>query len=61
MQKVYFKTSLRNTVYDVFQSKENWLESESDENWDINWADVGWIRDHFDRLSFEDHQVLIDY
>ena len=26
-------------------------------DWDVIWADVGWIRDCFDHMRFEDHQV----
>lgn len=24
---------------------------------DFNWADVGWIRDFYDHIQFEEHQV----
>ena len=34
-----------------------WDETNDEEDWDINWADVGWIRDNFDKLHMEDHQV----
>lgn len=54
---VLFKTNLRNTVYDVMSTTPGWLETENEEDWDINWADVGWIRDNFDHLQMEDHQV----
>lgn len=54
---VYFRTSLRNTVLDVMSNQEGWVETTSEIDWDINWADIGWIRDNFDKLQFEDHQV----
>lgn len=54
---VIFRTSLRNTVYDEMSSLRGWQESEDDMDWDINWADVGWIRENFDKLQFQDQQV----
>ena len=30
----------------------------SDSDWDFNWADVGWIRELFDRMHFDDHQRI---
>ena len=53
---VLFRTSLHNTVCDVFSSQEGWQETRSDTDWDINWADVGWIRDFYDHIRFEEHQ-----
>jgi len=55
---VLFRTSLHNTVYDVFRSRPNWKETDSDTDWDINWADVGWIRDYFDHIHLDDHQRI---
>jgi len=28
----------------------------SDFDWDINWADVGWIREHLDGMRMDEHQ-----
>ena len=53
---VLFRTSLHNTVFDVFCAQQGWQETRSDTDWDINWADVGWIRDFYDHIRFEDHQ-----
>ena len=39
---VLFRTSLHNTVFDVFRAQEGWQETRSDTDWDINRA-VGWI------------------
>ncbi len=54
---VLFRTSLHNTVFDVMSKMKGWSETDSDVNWDINWADVGWMRDNYDKLQMEDHQV----
>ena len=37
-------------------SKPGWEETDSDTDWDLNWADVGWIRDYFDHMQFDDQQ-----
>ena len=34
------------------------LTPRSDTDWDINWADVGWIRDFYDHIHLDDHQRL---
>ena len=51
-----FRTSLHNTIYDVLSARHGWEETDSDTDWDFNWADVGWIRDYFDHMHFDDHQ-----
>ena len=55
---VIFRTSLHNTIFDVFRSRPGWEETDSDTDWDINWADVGWIRDYFDHVHMDDHQRI---
>ena len=30
----------------------------SNVDWDFNWADVGWIREHFDNIHMEEHQKV---
>ena len=32
--------------------------SRSDTDWDINWSDIGWVRDYFDHMHLEDHQRI---
>ncbi|KAK1932364.1 putative tubulin polyglutamylase TTLL9 [Phytophthora citrophthora] len=54
---VRFRTSLHNTVLDVMQSQGGWVETESDLDWDLHWADVGWIRENLDAFTpLQDHQ-----
>ena len=31
----------------------------SDSDWDVNWADVGWVRDFFDHIHMEEGMVDI--
>lgn len=58
-----FRTSLRNTVLDVLCQQRQatgapWLETDSEYDWDLHWADVGWVRDHLDAFTpLQDHQV----
>ena len=52
---VRFRTSFRNVIYDVFRARA-WKETDSDTEWDVFWADVGWMRENFDNLRFQDHQ-----
>jgi tubulin polyglutamylase TTLL9 len=39
---------------------DGWHETASDEDWDLNWADVGWIRENFDIMQpkWQDHQRI---
>jgi len=55
---VRFRTSLRNTVLDVLEAQRGWLETDSEFDWDLHWADVGWVREHLDAFTpLQDHQV----
>ena len=38
---VRWRSSLRNTIYDVLLSKKEWVETESETEWDFFWADKG--------------------
>jgi len=40
----------------VLRSRPGWQETNSDTDWDFNWADVGWIRDFYDHIKFDDRQ-----
>lgn len=55
---IRFRTSLRNTVLDVLEAQRGWLETDSEFDWDLHWADVGWVREHLDAFTpLQDHQV----
>ncbi|CAK4749020.1 hypothetical protein LEN26_008737 [Aphanomyces euteiches] len=58
--KVLFRTSLHNTVCDVMASLDGWEETDSELDWDLHWADVGWIRECFDMIQpkLQDHQRI---
>lgn len=32
------------------------LANYSELDWDVIWADVGWVRENFDRIHLDDHQ-----
>ncbi len=38
---IKWRSALRNTIYDVLQSKKEWIETESEQDWDFFWADKG--------------------
>lgn len=38
---ILWRSSLKNTIYDVLKAREGWQESESDTDWDFFWADKG--------------------
>uniref|UniRef100_A0A7S2WSR1 Tubulin--tyrosine ligase-like protein 9 n=2 Tax=Mucochytrium quahogii TaxID=96639 RepID=A0A7S2WSR1_9STRA len=53
---VLYRTSFHNVIYDVLRSRPTWKETDSDTDWDFNWADIGWIRDFYDHIQFDDRQ-----
>eukprot|EP00026_Physarum_polycephalum_P009361 Phypoly_transcript_09482.p1 GENE.Phypoly_transcript_09482~~Phypoly_transcript_09482.p1 ORF type:complete len:397 (+),score=44.91 Phypoly_transcript_09482:157-1347(+) len=57
---IKFRTSLRNTILDVLLER-GWKETDSDTDWDFNWADKEWIREVYDAVHFKDHQRLNHY
>ena len=52
---IRFKTTLRNTILDVFRER-TWKESDSEVDWDIFWANKEWIRSIYDKIHLESHQ-----
>ncbi|KAJ8523858.1 hypothetical protein ON010_g17260 [Phytophthora cinnamomi] len=43
------------------QRQGGWIETDSDLDWDLHWADVGWIRENLDAVTpLQDHQVSED-
>jgi len=50
---ILFRTSFHNTVYDVLKDREGWRETDSEFDWDFNWAGVEWIRNNYDSIQFE--------
>lgn len=54
---IRFKSFLRNTVLDVMRSR-GWIETDSEYEWDYHWADVNWIREHYDHFRLDDSQRI---
>ncbi|CAM9480130.1 unnamed protein product, partial [Discosporangium mesarthrocarpum] len=52
------RCSTRNVVYDVLKNRPNWVETTDDVDWDLNWADVGWVRDMYDQIQMDNNQRL---
>ena len=57
---IRFKTHLRNTVLDVMRSR-GWKETDSETEWEFNWADVFWIRENLDQFRMGEHQRVNHY
>lgn len=45
------RCSTRNTVYEVLKRRPGWVETQDDVDWDLCWADVGWVRDMYDQIQ----------
>jgi tubulin polyglutamylase TTLL9 len=57
---IRFKTSFRNTVYDVMK-KRGWKFTESDLDWDVHWAEREWMFEYFDHVHLEQWQKVNHY
>uniref|UniRef100_A0A7S0WWM7 Tubulin--tyrosine ligase-like protein 9 n=1 Tax=Chlamydomonas leiostraca TaxID=1034604 RepID=A0A7S0WWM7_9CHLO len=55
---IRWRSSLRNTIYDVLQSKKEWVETENETEWDFFWADKGWIHHELDKMHLNDWQRI---
>lgn len=40
------------------EKRNNWKESDSEEDWDIMWADKNWVTSDFDGIRFRDNQKI---
>ncbi len=54
---IRFRTHFTNTIFDVFKDR-GYKQTDSELDWDIHWADVGWIREVFDHIHLEDYQKV---
>ncbi|KAJ3113915.1 putative tubulin polyglutamylase ttll9, partial [Physocladia obscura] len=54
---IRFKTHLRNTILDVCRDR-GWKETDSDTEWDFNWADVHWVHEMFDHMYLSEGQRI---
>ncbi|MEW5300219.1 MAG: hypothetical protein WDW36_003164 [Sanguina aurantia] len=55
---IRWRSALKNTIYDVLQSKADWVETDSDTEWDFFWADKGWIHHELDKMHLNDWQRI---
>ena len=46
---IRFRTGFRNTVYEALR-RRTWRETDSENEWDIIWADKEWIHDVMDHI-----------
>ncbi|CAF96334.1 unnamed protein product, partial [Tetraodon nigroviridis] len=44
-----------NIALDVLQQRPGWVEAKEHEEWDLNWCDLGWMKDNLDYVCMEDH------
>lgn len=40
-------------MYEVLKSRPGWVETQDDVDWDLCWADVGWVRDMYDQIQVQ--------
>jgi hypothetical protein len=38
---IVWRSSLKNTIYDVLKARKDWVETEHETEWDFFWADKG--------------------
>ncbi|KAL2650233.1 hypothetical protein R1flu_018361 [Riccia fluitans] len=50
--RCFWKTT---TIYEVLKGRQ-WVETESELDWDFFWSDVGWMYEFFDHIHLADHQ-----
>ncbi|BBN18385.1 tubulin polyglutamylase TTLL9 [Marchantia polymorpha subsp. ruderalis] len=50
--RCFWKTT---TIYEVLKARQ-WVETESELDWDFFWSDVGWMYEFFDHIHLADHQ-----
>ncbi|KAI8464205.1 MAG: tubulin tyrosine ligase-like family, member 9 [Monoraphidium minutum] len=53
---ILWRSSLKNTIYDVLKGREGWQETESETEWDFFWADKGWIHNELDKVHLAEWQ-----
>jgi tubulin polyglutamylase TTLL9 len=58
---VTFRCASRNIAHEVMRSRPGWVETNDDIDWDINWADVAWIRDMHDQIQLDEQQRINHY
>eukprot|EP00898_Chlorokybus_atmophyticus_P008329 jgi/Chlat1/8498/Chrsp80S07888 len=54
---IRFRSSLHNTVADVMRGR-GWSETDAELEWDVFWADVGWVHEALDHVHLADHQRI---
>lgn len=55
---IRWRSSLKNTIYDVLKSRKGWLETDNEAEWDFFWADKGWIHNELDKIHLNEAQRI---
>uniref|UniRef100_A0A383W9P9 Tubulin--tyrosine ligase-like protein 9 n=1 Tax=Tetradesmus obliquus TaxID=3088 RepID=A0A383W9P9_TETOB len=55
---IVWRSSLKNTIYDVLKARKDWVETEHETEWDFFWADKGWIHHELDKVHLHDWQRI---
>eukprot|EP00775_Hariotina_reticulata_P014320 gene14320-46_t len=55
---IVWRSSLKNTIYDVLKARKDWVETEHETEWDFFWADKGWIHNELDKIHLHDWQRI---
>ncbi|KAL0489461.1 tubulin polyglutamylase [Acrasis kona] len=54
---IRFRTGLHNTLFDVLKDR-GYKFTDSELDWDLHWADVGWVKETLDHLHLEEYQRI---
>jgi hypothetical protein len=58
---IRFRSNFRNTVYDVLRERPGWAETDSEIEWDFQWAERDWVYDSFDTMHLDPWQRMNHY
>lgn len=55
---IRWRSSLKNTIYDVLKSRKDWEETDHETEWDFFWADKFWIYHELSQMHLNDWQRI---
>ena len=58
MASIVYRTCLHNTIAEALEARPGWEETDSDTDWDICWADISFMREHFGQTHLNEHQRI---
>uniref|UniRef100_A0A0N4Z3I1 Tubulin--tyrosine ligase-like protein 9 n=1 Tax=Parastrongyloides trichosuri TaxID=131310 RepID=A0A0N4Z3I1_PARTI len=58
--KVYWKSALTNTIYEVLTNRKNFIPTTGD-SWNFFWVNREWMNTSFDKHKFKDNQMVCHF